>query len=137
LDGTKAESKAAYEANVVNSDKELRQKWGQAYEQNIEMGRRAITKFGVETADIDAIENALGYNKTLELFQRIGEGLGEHEFVGPGSSGQGFGKMTPDQALSAINEKGRDKEFMRKLSQGDVATIKEWDAINAAAYYQA
>jgi len=55
----------------------LKKQWGNQYDANVELGRRAVRSFGVEENTLDRISEALGTAETIRLFQRIGSHLGE------------------------------------------------------------
>jgi len=68
----------------------LRKEWGQQFDSNAELGRRAVRTFGVEADAIEKISSALGDAETLRLFSRIGKHLGEGTLT-PSSSGADAG----------------------------------------------
>mgnify|MGYP001191810165 CR=1 FL=1 len=66
---------------------ELRKEWGGDYDKHVEAGRRAAKALGVEAADLDRIESAIGMPKLLKLFAQIGGRMGEDSAVGSGAGG--------------------------------------------------
>jgi len=70
----------------------LKTEWGNQYDANIELGRRAVRTFGIDEATLDGISGALGDAATLKLFQSIGAKLGEATLVPAGGGGQAAGK---------------------------------------------
>jgi len=70
----------------------LKTEWGNQYDANVELGRRAVRTFGIDEATLDGISTALGDAATLKLFQNIGAKLGEATLVPAGGGGQAAGK---------------------------------------------
>lgn len=113
---------------------ELRTKWGQTFDQNAELGRRAGREFGLSEDEFKAISASLGSGKTLELFQRIGSKLGEAAPFDPAGTGgrNGFG-MTPEQAKSRISALTADKDWGSKYLSGGVAEREEMERLQKIA----
>jgi len=65
----------------------LKKEWGNQYDANVELGRRAVRSFGVDESALDRISQALGDAETMRLFQRIGSRLGEGSLVAESSGG--------------------------------------------------
>jgi len=65
----------------------LKKEWGNQYDANVELGRRAVRSFGVDENALERISQALGDAETLRLFQRIGSRLGEGSLVAESSGG--------------------------------------------------
>lgn len=105
-----------------NSEKEiqaLKREWGQGYEKQIDMGRRAVAALGFKQEQLSAYEAKLGTAEMLKLFSVLGSKMGEDTFDGgerSGSSG-GFG-TTPAQAQQQIADLKSDKEFMKAYMAG-------------------
>lgn len=115
-----AQVKAFEDQQAIESDRqmtELKSEWGQAFEQNTEIARRAAKQFGLEEADLNALEDALGTKKLLTLFNNIGQGLGEHKAQGFGNGDQSF-KLSPAAANERIKQLMGDKEWSSKYLNG-------------------
>lgn len=99
----------------------LKNEWGQAAQQNEELARRAVAKFGKEAGldgeGLGRLEQAIGTGPMLKLFHSIGASFAEGTFIG-GDAPSG-GKMTPAQAQNAINAKFTDNEFMARYMHTD------------------
>jgi hypothetical protein len=113
---------------------ELRGKWGAKFDENAEMGRRAARQFGVAEDDFKQIEAALGPKKSLELFHRIGAGLGEAKSFNPeqGGGSSGFG-MTAEAARARISSLTGDKDWTTKYLSGDRSAIDEMTRLQRIA----
>lgn len=82
----------------------LRGEWGQQYETNVELGRRAMRTFGVPVEMIDSLAGKMGDAQTLRLFHSIGKAMSEGT-LNPGTpAGGGNGQSAegdPDAARAA------------------------------------
>lgn len=75
----------------------LRREWGQAYDANREMAKRAMQHFKVGEATAGQLDAMMGSAEMVRLFQEIGAALGEDRLVTvKGGSSQGV-----DQARAA------------------------------------
>ena len=88
-----AEQQRIAQMDAQNKQQEaaLKTEWGQQYEANMELARRAVRQFipGDKAADvISALEDKLGYAETIKLMYSIGRGLGEHDAPGLGRAQQ-------------------------------------------------
>lgn len=110
----------------------LKQEWGQAWDENINLGQRAAREFGLDQAKLTAIENAMGTKDMLQFMARIGRGLTEHSFEG-GKSTQSFG-MTPEAARQRIGELRSDTDWSTKYMSGNAEAQKELQRLMQIAY---
>jgi hypothetical protein len=99
----------------------LRREWGAAADQNIELAKRAVGKFGAD-AGLDAdglerLEQAIGTGPMIKLFHAIGSSFAEGSFVG--SEAQSGGALTPQAAKNKIDSLGADREFMARYMNRD------------------
>ncbi len=113
----------------------LKSEWGAAFDQNIELGKRAAMQFIPGTAEeraatLQALEQSLGTGKLLKLMANIGQGLGEHKVVG-GEAGSGL--MTPAQANQRIAELKSNKDWSSAYLAGDKSKAKELQDLIAMA----
>ena len=113
---------------------ELRTAWGGKYDENTEMARRAARQFGVAEDDFKQIEAALGPKKSLEMFHRIGAGLGEAKSFNPeqGGGSPAFG-MTAEAARARISSLTGDKDWTTKYLSGDRSAIDEMTRLQRIA----
>lgn len=102
-----AQQQAADTARQQKGEQELntlRGEWGQQYEANVELGRRAMRTFGVPAELIDSLAGKMGDAQTLRLFHNIGKAMGEAT-LNPGTpTGGGNGQPAaadPDAARAA------------------------------------
>lgn len=110
----------------------LKTKWGAESDKKIEQARRAARAFlPKETAQetMDKLERTLGTGAFLELFQRIGEGMGEHSIEIGGGGGGEFG-MTPEAARLRLAEIKKDQAYVAAWAGGDAQKRAEVDKLN-------
>lgn len=119
-------------AKVEQDLQALKGEWGGAYEENIELGRRAAREFGLDASKLEALENAFGTGEMLKFMSRIGRGLTEHTFEG-GRSATGFG-MTPEAARQRISALREDRDFTGKYLAGNADAKAEMEKLMRLAY---
>ena len=135
---TAAQQAAQQQAFAQKSEQEftgLKSEWGAAFDQNIELGKRAAMQFIPGTpeeraATLQSLEQSLGTGRLLKLMANIGQGLGEHKVVG-GEAGSGL--MTPAQAQQRIAELKSNKDWAGAYLAGDKSKAKELQDLIAMA----
>ena len=128
--------KAAQDQQAIESDRqmsELKTEWGQAYDQNTEIARRAAKQFGLDEGMLSSIEEAIGTKQLLTLFNNIGQGLGEHKAHGIGSGDNSF-KLSPAAAQERIKQLGNDPEWGKKYLAGGANEAAEMQRLQQMAY---
>jgi len=125
------------ELQLADWDKEIRQDFGKAYDERIDMAQRAVREFGGEELKKFLENTGQGNNPLLiKMFAKIGEkmseanpelGQGENQFL-----------MTPDQARQEIARLQRDGNFMKqyhdKESDGHPEAIEKMQRLFNFAY---
>lgn len=112
--------------------KALRGEWGQAYDQMVGAGRRAVQALGLDAARLSAYEDKLGTGEMLKLFATLGSKMGEDSFEG-GRSDAGFG-VTPAQARQEIADLKLDKSFMDNYLKGNPDAVGKMRRLMEAAH---
>jgi hypothetical protein len=79
-------AEAQAEARYKEEDTALRKEWGDKYDSNIELGKRAYREFGFDAELVDAMEAKVGPAKLFKLFASIGQKIGEDTALGLGNS---------------------------------------------------
>lgn len=110
----------------------LKGEWGQAWEENVNLGQRAAREFGLDQAKLGALEQALGTGEMLKFMSRIGRGLTEHTFES-GKSTNSFG-MTPEAAQQRISELKADRDWSSKYMAGGADQKAELQRLMSLAY---
>jgi hypothetical protein len=111
---------------------ELRQAWGNDWDQNVELGRRAAREFGFNPDLLGKIEGAIGTKALLEQMAKIGRGLTEDRFTA-GRGANSFG-MTPEAARTRIADLRKDPTWSSKYLSGNVDAKAELARLMALAY---
>lgn len=112
---------------------DLRKEWGQAYENQIDAGRRAVNALGYDQEQLNNMEDKLGTAEMLKLFAQVGSKMGEDSFAGSERSGGSFG-LTPAAARQQISDLKLDSGFMGKYTNGDKDAIAKMQKLMEAAY---
>lgn len=110
----------------------LRKEWGGAWDENVELGRRAASEFGLGEDKLSAVEQALGTGEMLKFMARVGRGLVEHTFEG-GRTTSAFG-MTPEAARQRVGVLRTDPEFTSKYLSGNADSRAEMERLMRLAY---
>jgi hypothetical protein len=111
----------------------LKQEWGQAYDQNVNIARKAMTTFGISNEKIESLEKTTGFTDLMKLLHGIGSKIGEDQFIS-GDSKAGFGTMTPSAAESEIRTLRNDQSFVKDLLAKKADAVKRWDQLHQWAY---
>lgn len=109
----------------------LRTEWGAAFEQQVEIGRRAVREFGLGE-QLGSLEQALGTAGLLKLMTTLGAKLGEDTFeAGQGGAG---GAMTPAAAQARIAALKADPDWSARYLKGGAAERAELEKLMTFAY---
>lgn len=120
-----AERKTQDAADMVG----LRAEWGDKFDQNSELARRASKEFGLADTDFDLLAGAIGSSKTMKLFQAIGAKAAEPVPFDPARSVQG-GALTAEAAGQRITQLSGDKDWTARYLAGGVAEREEMAALH-------
>lgn len=123
---------SAFAQNTEAQLGELKKEWGGAFDENIEMGRRAAREFGLNQEKLSAIEGAIGTGDLLKLMSQIGRGMTEDKFVSGGSTNS-FG-MTPAAAQQRVNALKADPAWSAKYISGDADARAEMQRLMSLAF---
>lgn len=107
---------------------QLLKDWGNNAEFNRLTAMQGAKRLGVTEEDVARFENVLGYNKTMELFRKVGAGTTEDTFV---ESKQGGPVTTANSAAYRKTELMADQAWVERYLKGDGAAVREMNAINA------
>lgn len=140
-----AAAEAAFEAQSAKDMTDLATEFGEKWEDNAELGRRAFRaakeQAGFDENDLSAIERAVGTKKMMNLFIAQGGNLVEAGGGGaPGNAGAtttNF-KVTRESAAQKATELRQDSAFLARFNSPNVQTrnaaiteIEKWDKIAA------
>lgn len=106
----------------------LKNDWGQAFQQNIEVAKQGRDLLGISNEQVDAIGDVIGTRQWLKILHGLGANSGEARVHTSDDASGGYGKvMTPGQAQARLNELKSDPEWVKRLQNGgqDSKEIKE------------
>lgn len=112
---------------------ELKKEWGQGFDKQIDMGKRAVAALGFDQTALSAYEAKLGTADMLKLFAKLGSKMGEDSFEdGNRGGGSGFG-TTPAEAKQQIADLKTDKQFMDAYMKGNPEHVSKMRRLMEAA----
>lgn len=112
---------------------DLRKEWGQAFDQQIDAGRRAAAALGYGEEQLSTLESKLGTADMLKLFATLGSKMGEDSFAGGDRDSGGFG-TTPAAARQQIADLKMDKNFMGEYLKGNPDAVAKMKRLMEASY---
>ena len=100
-------------------DKEIRQEFGKAYDERVDLAQRAAAEFGGEPFQQWLDESGMGdHPMMIKMFAKIGQSMMESGSEPTGMSTQFT--MTPDAARQEIARLQRDPNFMKQYTDNEV-----------------
>lgn len=119
------------ELAAKTAEANLKKDWGQAYDQNLNIAKEAARTLGVDQKQLDALHHVMGQEGAMKLMHKLGASVGEGRFVKGGSPNA---VVEPSNAQYQIRELMKDKEFGRKLAQGDSEATARWTRLHEMAH---
>lgn len=130
---TQKVNEATRVAELKVQDETLKKEWGQAFDQNVDQGKKAAAAFGMTAEAIEKMEKAIGFAQTMKFFQAVGAKMGvEPEFATAGGS-PGFRQLTPEGAKARIQELSKDPHFRNRYLEGEASAREEFDRLHRMA----
>lgn len=113
LDAQRAQAKS-------DGVKTVQKEWGDKFATNVAHANRAMKMLELDKDALGAIEDGLearfpgeGTKRTLDLFRKLGAGMGEDALAGGGGARQ-FG-VSPNEAQAELDRMKKDPQIMEKL----------------------
>lgn len=106
-------------ARETREIEELDRAWASNKDANMDIASRAFRHLQISEEETAAIEEALGYKKTMEIFHKIGAGMSEASFHQDGKPGQHGGGKTMETLQTEISAKLRDPDFKSRYNHHD------------------
>lgn len=125
-------AEAAFQARSQAEEAQLRSEWGQAFEQNREIGRRATDHYGMDAAALSALEAAKGTKWLYEFMHKLGKPLLEDTFV-TGEGSTSF-VLAPAEAQARIAQLRADPEWSKNYLEGKTKEVQEMGRLMKQAY---
>lgn len=98
----------------------LKAEWGERYEVNLDLARRAARTYAGDEDTLGALEQALGDVRLVKFFGRLGQQLAEDQLSGNGASDFA---VTPQSASSQLRR--LDSRIATLLTRDDPASRRE------------
>lgn len=132
--GTMQSQQAEFEQKAAVDLQELQTAWGDKFEANAELARRARREAGLSDEEGLAIERALGLKKAAEVFAFLGKQFAEAPMKGgEGASRSSFG-ATPEDARARIAALKNDAGWTAKYLSGDADARAEFERLHRIAF---
>lgn len=116
----------------------VQQAWGNQYDEKTAAGQRAAAALIPHESKeqlqevLHKMEGALGTKFTMEFWANLGERMGEHGFISGGAPNGG--EQTPEAAKAEIRVLQGDKEFAKKVANGDADATAKWNRLHQIAF---
>lgn len=121
-----ASETATYQATLAEQKAQLEKNWGAAnMAANKITAQNAAAKLGVTPEQIAELEKSIGYASLMEMFRKIGAGMGEDKFVNNQAGGAG-GALTREQAQAKLDGLMKDDVWLEKFNKGDALASQEF-----------
>ena len=130
--GLVAQQQQQTEQNFEKQLAEVKTEWGDKYDENVELGRRAAREYGLDAEKLGKLESALGTAEMMKLMASIGRGQGEAAFHSQGGSNS-FG-MSPEAARARVQALKGDKGWTQKYLSGDADARSEMERLMRLGY---
>lgn len=117
------------QATLVKATEALKTNWGNNYEGNLFVAKRAAAALGVTPEAVAALEKAVGYDKVMEMFRNVGSKIGEDKFITSETPGLP-GVKTKEGALAELKNLKSDEAWAKRLLAGDRETVRQFEALS-------
>lgn len=112
----------------------LQKEWGVNWEANMFVAKQAVIALGLQKEGdgdiIAAMQNTVGYDRTMEFFRQVGVRVGEDKYVAGGNPAGANGVMTNGQAMARKQELMGDQAWVKRYLASDPGAIREMTALN-------
>jgi hypothetical protein len=136
MESAEQQAEQQFIAQSENDFNSWKAEQGAAYDQNLELYKRACAQFipadNLEQRKdlVSKIERAIGTATFMKMMASVGSGLAEHKMVGGGEGGL---VLTPAQAQQRINELRSNKDWSTAYLQGDKQKLAEMENLQKLA----
>ncbi len=131
------ENKKAKDEMVSRIQSDLRKEYGTNFEANMDLAKRALKQFGVDTETpdgesvIDGIGAVIGSDKAIRLFIEVGKRMSEDTMRSTHGSQS---TISSNAAKEQIESLRKDTDFVKKLVSGDSEANRRLEALYKSAY---
>ena len=131
LDRQEAAALAERTAALEASRAALAKDWGANKAANELVARNAAARLGIDPQAVNALESVVGYEKVMNMFLKLGQGMGEDRLITGGGTGIGQGGvLSQAQAQAQLAELKADKAFVARYFDGDRDARRQMDALH-------
>ena len=132
-DTAEASVVAATSTALTEGLDKIKNAWGAEFDAKSAVFARGIEALGLEKEAQDALANAMGMDKLMEVGYNLGARMSEAPLLkGTPPVADKAIPMTRGQALEARNKLTSDPEFAKKLMDGNAEAIKQLEDISKA-----
>ena len=131
-----AQNQAAEQQLVSDNEKatkDLKNEWGNDYDANIDLAKKATKALGFSADEIDSICKVKGSAWVYKTMAKFGKAFSDDTIKGVGASAQP-NLSNPKEALARIERLKHDSNFAARIAKGEEAALKEWEMLHNAAY---
>ncbi len=132
--GTMQAQQAEFDQKSALDLQDLQKAWGDKFEANAELARRARREAGLSDAEGQAIERALGLKKAAEVFAFLGKQFSEAPMKGGEGAPAGRFGGTPEDAKARISALKGDAGWTAKYLSGDADARAEFERLHRIAF---
>lgn len=125
---------AAYQVSVKEDTAALQRDLGAAYEDKMNVAKGVFKAMELTKEQVDGMEQAMGYGPLMKFLMKVGERMGESNFISGGGGGGEGGPVTPNAALTEITALKADPEFRAKIASGDADAKQRLENLHKMAY---
>lgn len=133
-DGRMEQMQSNQELESEQAIANLKKEWGQGFDAQIDMGKRAVNALGYDQESLSSLEEKLGTADMLKLFAAVGSKMGEDTFEGSDRKGSGSFGLTPAAAQQQMNDLRTDKAFMDQYLAGNKDAVAKMTRLMEAAF---
>lgn len=136
MNGTIAKDEADMKAAAAAQQLALDKEWGADAKSNTEIATRAFARMGkdvgLDGADLDAMEKAIGLQKSMKIMNYLGRGLklDSDKFEGSGDGSRGVSVKSAEGAKVEKANLWNDAGFRDKYNKGDVLAVQKIKSLN-------
>lgn len=131
-EGVQATQTAQAEKLKADMLTELKTKWGGAFDQNVQIAKKAAEAFPelLNEQTYQELEKVMGPAKVVQLFHAfMSKTMPNSKFESGEQQGFSNGVLSPDQASAELAKLGKDVDFMRRWTSGDIDASAKMDRL--------
>lgn len=113
--------------------KALKTEWGNDFDANIDLAKKATQALGFSADEIDSICKVKGSAYVYKMMAKFGKAFSDDQIKGVGTQAQA-NLSNPNEALARIERLKHDSNFAARIAKGEESALKEWEMLHNAAY---